>query len=143
MPKFYYYRKHLEPKAQLLHVGEFQRKNSLLKPSSYRRLILSDGLFETLADQFIEAGWRVIDIDISEARAGKIENAIMSLKDYQPRLRFADFKGCDPFMNATFRKGLNKATLTVGGGLRLTDKTCLNNDLSFLFDLQLPYYLYK
>lgn len=143
MPKFYYYRKHLEPKAQLLHVGEFHRKNSLLKQSNMRRLILSDGLFETLADQFIEAGWRVIDIDISEARAGKMENAIMSLKDYQPRLRFADFKGCDPFMNATFRKGLNKATLTVGGGLRLTDKTCLNNDLSFLFDLQLPYYLYK
>lgn len=108
-----------------------------------RRLSLSDGLFETLADQFIEAGWRVIDIEISEARAGKMENAIMSLKDYQPRLRFADFKGCDPFMNATFRKGLNKATLTVGGGLRLTDKTYLNNDLSFLFDLQLPYDLYK
>lgn len=143
MSKFYYYRKHLEPTAQLLHVGEFQRKNSLLKNSNYRRLILSDGLFETLADQFIDAGWRVIDIEISTVRAGKIENVIMNLKDYKPRLRFYDFKDCDPFIFATFRKGLNKATLTVGGGLTLTDKACLNDDLSFLFDLQLPYYLYK
>lgn len=143
MSKFYYYRKHLEPTAQLLHVGEFQRKNSLLKNSNYRRLILSDGLFETLADQFIDAGWRVIDIEIAENDSSKLEPAVMTLKDYQPRLRFSHFEDCKIFLNAKFRKGLDTVTLTIGGGLTLTDKSLLNNDLNFLLNLQLPYYLYK
>lgn len=143
MQQFYYYRVHHQPIAQVLKAGEFNRKNSFFKPSKMKRLILADGMFESLADKFLQEGWRVLELDTSEVKAQKFQPLLEKLYQPKPTMAFSDFAKFDLFYGATFTKGLDVAKLNVGGRLSLTDKKLLDDELSFLLGLELPKYLYE
>lgn len=136
MLNYYLIREKSQPYTKLIRSKEY----APLKPNQ-SRVILSDGMFETLAECFINMGWHVVNIVENEGRNQQVKPLIRYLYGSNPTVKFSDFNAFGVFGKVTFKKGIDTATLTIGGRLLLSDPTLLSNELAFMYALKLPEYL--
>lgn len=136
MLKYYLYRVQYRRCAKLIRT----KFDTHLKRNRVR-LILTNGMFEELADNFVAAGWRVVSMTTDDERNKKVKPLLRYLYGSQPSVSFSDFKAFDLFNQVTFKKGLDTATLLIGGQLMISDSTLLSNELAFMHGLELPDYL--